>query len=82
MNSVGGRGGQHSRQNSLTGRSAFASTEKGKKLGFFNKRRKERFVMPGGYPSEEGRGGGGESLLETRSVMTWVTKGEGKCAVM
>ncbi|KAK0856310.1 hypothetical protein LTR02_003707 [Friedmanniomyces endolithicus] len=82
MNSVGGRGGQHSRQSSLTGRSAFASTEKAKKLGFFNKRRKERFVMPGGYPSEEGRGGGGESLLETRSVMTWVTKGEGKCAVM
>ncbi|KAK1086777.1 hypothetical protein LTR33_001402 [Friedmanniomyces endolithicus] len=82
MNSVGGRGGQHSRQNSLTGRSAFASTEKAKKLGFFNKRRKERFVMPGGYPSEEGEGGGGESLLETRSVMTWVTKGEGKCAVM
>ncbi|TKA42931.1 hypothetical protein B0A54_07147 [Friedmanniomyces endolithicus] len=82
MNSVGGRGGQHSRQNSLTGRSGFASTEKAKKLGFFNMRRKERFVMPGGYPSEEGRGGGGESLLETRSVMTWVTKGDGKCAVM
>ncbi|KAK0317930.1 hypothetical protein LTR82_011191 [Friedmanniomyces endolithicus] len=54
MNSVGGRGGQHSRQNSLTGRSGFASTEKAKKLGFFNMRRKERFVMPGGYPSEEG----------------------------
>ncbi|KAK5705105.1 hypothetical protein LTR97_002220 [Elasticomyces elasticus] len=66
-----GRG--HSRQSSFTNRSAFASTEKAKKLGFF-KRRKERPMVPGGYPQDEG--GGGDSLMETRSVMTWMTKGE------
>ncbi|TKA75367.1 hypothetical protein B0A55_06007 [Friedmanniomyces simplex] len=77
-NSGRGGGGGHSRQSSLTSRSAFASTEKARKLGFF-KRRKERPMVPGGYPSEEGVGGGGdggESLLETRSVMTWMTRGE------
>ncbi|KAK3676680.1 hypothetical protein LTR78_003455 [Recurvomyces mirabilis] len=79
------RGG-HSRKSSLAGRSAFASTEKARKLGFFKKSKKQPF-MPGGYPEDmqgsfNGGGRGNESLMETRSTMTWRTRGEGKCAMM
>ncbi|KAK5110653.1 hypothetical protein LTR62_005693 [Meristemomyces frigidus] len=78
---ISGAGG-HGRKGSLTSRSAFASTERARKLGFFKKNRKTPF-MPGEF-QDQGRNGTGEgSLLETRSVMTRFTKrGEGKCGVM
>lgn len=76
-----GRG--HSRKSSLTSRSAFASTEKAKKLGFFKRKKAQQDFVPGGYPqSHWDHGEGGESMMETRSMMTWMTKGENKCSVM
>ena len=75
----GGGGGGHSRKSSLAGKSAFASTDKAKKLGFFKRRGKSQPFVPGGYPSGEG---GDESLMETRSMVTWITKGESKCSIM
>lgn len=76
---TGHAGGGHSRKSSLAGKSAFASTEKAKKLGFFKRRRQQPF-MPGGYPS-----GGGEnegSMMETRSMFTTMTGRNSKCTVM
>ncbi|RMY10582.1 hypothetical protein D0868_03623 [Hortaea werneckii] len=70
----------HARKNSLTSRSAFASTERAKKLGFFKKRDKSRPLLPGGYPSETGEGG--ESVMETKSMVTWMPKNDNKCLVM
>jgi hypothetical protein len=67
----------HSRKSSLTSRSAFAPTARAKKLGFFKKKRP---FIPGGYPSEDGDAS--MSMMETRSMMTWATRGEGKCVVM
>ena len=70
----------HARQNSLTSRSAFASTERAKKLGFFKRRDKSRPLLPGGYPSETGEGG--VSVMETKSMVTWMSKSDNKCLVM
>ncbi|KAI6884743.1 hypothetical protein KC363_g4325 [Hortaea werneckii] len=70
----------HARKNSLTSRSAFASTERAKKLGFFKRRDKSRPLLPGGYPSETGEGG--ESVMETKSMVTWMSKSDNKCLVM
>ncbi|KAI7491087.1 hypothetical protein KC351_g158 [Hortaea werneckii] len=70
----------HARKNSLTSRSAFASTERAKKLGFFKRRDKSRPLLPGGYPSETGEGG--ESVMETKSMVTWMSKTDNKCLVM
>ncbi|KAI7459733.1 hypothetical protein KC357_g9125 [Hortaea werneckii] len=73
-------GSGHARKNSLTSRSAFASTERAKKLGFFKRRDKTRPLLPGGYPSETGEGG--ESVMETKSMVTWMSKSDNKCLVM
>ena len=93
----------HSRKSSLAGKSAFASTEKAKKLGFFQRgggggrKKKNQLFGPefadsgpyGGVGSAYGRrrGGGGRgeevgSVMETRSMFTTLTRGEGKCAIM
>lgn len=62
----------HSRQSSLAGKSAFATTEKAKRLGFFSRRRKGQLA-----------GGSGESVMDDgRSMMTWMTGSDRKCAVM
>ncbi|KAK4542903.1 hypothetical protein LTR36_006092 [Oleoguttula mirabilis] len=70
----------HSRKSSLGGKSAFASTEKAKKLGFFKRRKQQQqqAFMPGGYPADGGEG----SVMETRSVFTVMTGRENKCSVM
>ena len=70
----------HSRKSSLAERSAFASTAKAKKLGFFKKKKQQPF-MPGAYPERE-LDGRESTYMETRSMMTWMTKGEGKCVMM
>ena len=67
----------HGRKNSSAGRSAFPSTEKAKKLGFFKRQKR---LDP--YPPNGGEGSGQETMLETRSMMTWTTKRENKCTVM
>ncbi|EMC99783.1 hypothetical protein BAUCODRAFT_119358 [Baudoinia panamericana UAMH 10762] len=71
----------HSRKSSLSNKTAFASTDRAKKLGFF-KRKKSMNLMPGGYPDDQMNGGGNESLLETKSMATWRSRGDGKCIVM
>ena len=72
---------------SLSNRSAFASTEKAKNLGFFHKgmRKKKGRQLYGSQFAESGNangGGGGESLFETRSMFTTFTRREGKCDLM
>ncbi|KAK5123028.1 hypothetical protein LTR85_003594 [Meristemomyces frigidus] len=77
----GHTGGGHSRKSSLAGKSAFASTEKAKKLGFFKRRRQQPF-MPGGYPGGEDGLEAEGSMMETRSMFTMMTGRENKCSVM
>lgn len=89
---LGSRQG-HSRNTSAGSRSAFASTSKAKRLGFF-KRGKQVVGADGQVVGANGgRGGGWDDGRSTagRSVMTWMTggtrrtgngEGEGKCAVM
>lgn len=69
----------HSRKSSLAGRSAFASTTKAKKLGFFKKSKKPDPFAPS-YPN--GEMPEGSSMMETKSMMTWMTKSDNKCSVM
>lgn len=71
----------HSRKSSLASKGAFASTAKAKNLGFFRKNKKKPF-MPGAYPGQEYQDGSESTMMETRSMMTWMTKGENKCSVM
>jgi len=73
----GSRG--HSRKSSLASKSAFATTPKAKKLGFFKKKKTEPLVS-GGYP--RGDLDGEASMMETKSMMPWGTKSHTKCAVM
>lgn len=69
----------HSRKSSLAGKSAFASTAKAKKLGFFKKSKKPDPFSPS-YPN--GEMPEGSSMMETKSMMTWMTKSDNKCSVM
>ncbi|KAF2168428.1 hypothetical protein M409DRAFT_65420 [Zasmidium cellare ATCC 36951] len=69
----------HSRKSSLAGRSAFASTAKAKKLGFFKKSKKPDPFSPS-HPNGEMLEG--SSVMETKSMMTWMTKSDNKCSVM
>ena len=79
----------HSRKSStshhsLSNRSAFASTEKAKNLGFFRtgtrKGKKKQLYGPQFEPTQQGRGG--DSIFETRSMFTTLTRREGKCVLM
>ncbi|KAK3725967.1 hypothetical protein LTR37_000115 [Vermiconidia calcicola] len=80
-----GRG--HSRKSSLSNKSAFASTARAKKLGFFRsgskKRRNQQLfaseLTPSGPPRSRGAA---ESTMETKSVFTMMTSREGKCTLM
>jgi len=78
----------HSRKSSVSNRSAFASTAKAKKLGFFRtgtKKRKNQALFGPEYAprnARQGGRGGADSMLETKSMFTTLTRGEGKCAVM
>ena len=76
----------HSRKSSLSNKSAFASTEKAKKLGFFRmgttKKKNKNLYGPEFAPSRPPPSRGGESMLETRSMFTTFTRGEGKCVLM
>jgi hypothetical protein len=73
----------------LSNKSAFASTEKAKNLGFFRtgtrKGRKGKQLY-GPQFADAGSSAygnkGGESLMETRSIFTTLTRREGRCAVM
>ncbi|KXS95295.1 hypothetical protein AC578_5983 [Pseudocercospora eumusae] len=68
----------HSRKSSLAGKSAFPSTAKAKKLGFFKKSRKpDPFTPMYGRETYEN-----SSMMETKSMMTWMTKSDSKCAAM
>ncbi|KAF7191132.1 hypothetical protein HII31_07492 [Pseudocercospora fuligena] len=68
----------HSRKSSLAGKSAFPSTAKAKRLGFFKKSRKpDPFTPMYGRDNYEN-----SSMMETKSMMTWMTKSDSKCAVM
>lgn len=66
--------GHHSRRSSLAGKSAFASTQKAKKLGFFRKSRKPNSFAPTAY--NDG------SVMETKSMVTWMTRGDKNCTLM
>ncbi|KXT04359.1 hypothetical protein AC579_403 [Pseudocercospora musae] len=68
----------HSRKSSLAGKSAFPSTAKAKKLGFFKRSRKPDPFTPM-YERENYEN---SSMMETKSMMTWMTKSDSKCAVM
>jgi hypothetical protein len=80
----------HSRKSSLGNRSAFASTEKAKNLGFFRTgtRRRKKGQLYGPQFAESsaygGKGAGNDgSVMETKSIFTTFTRrGEGKCALM
>lgn len=69
----------HSRKSSIAGKSAFASTSKAKKLGFFKKSRRLDPYAPS-HPN--GEMPEGSSMMETKSMMTWMTKSDNKCSVM
>ena len=71
------RGNGHTRHNSSGAKSAFPSTEKAKKLGFFRKQKKPDPYTPGASKHWED----GETA-DVRSVMTWGTKRENRCSVM
>ena len=82
----------HSRKSSLGNRSAFASTEKAKSLGFFRtgtRRRKKgqlygpQFAESSAYGGKGAGVGADGSVLETKSIFTTFTRrGEGRCVVM
>ena len=90
--------GHISRKSSLSNRSAFASTIKARNLGFFrsrSRRGRERDRLfgpefagaansprPGTRRNKRGDGGDVGSMMETRSIFTTFTKGEGRCTVM
>ncbi|KAK5165847.1 uncharacterized protein LTR77_008770 [Saxophila tyrrhenica] len=75
----------HSRKSSVSNRSAFASTAKAKKLGFFRtgtkKRKNDRMLGPEFLPQRGGRNGN-DSMAETKSMFTTFTKNDGRCVVM
>jgi len=71
-----------SRKNSVASKSAFASTAKAKKLGFFKSEKKQPFAS-GAHAGNERGGRGGVDMMETKGVATGATnKGETKCSVM
>lgn len=77
----------HSRRSSIAEKSAFASTAKAKKLGFFKKSKRldpwgQNFDADGGPPSRSMSHAEGASVLETKSVMTWSGDKAEKCKVM
>ncbi|EME46924.1 hypothetical protein DOTSEDRAFT_169794 [Dothistroma septosporum NZE10] len=72
--------GHHSRKSSLAGRSAFANTQKAKKLGFFRRNRKvDPYALTAAH-DDQMRGGG--SVIETKSMVTWITRRDKSCTVM
>ena len=81
--------GHHSRHSSASNKTAFASTTKAKRLGFFRTgtrkgKNKQLFgpeFAPSNPPSRR-RGGAADSMMETKSMFTTLTRGEGRCAVM
>ena len=81
-----GSGRGHSRKSSLSNKSAFASTTTARNLGFFSskskRKKKNRLYGPEFTPSGQPQGRGNDSMMETRSVFTFMTRSEGKCTVM